>query len=79
MSFLLTVISIYWITDDESQAIYWIGSYVAPTTSDSPYRWTSIRDKETANKIKGLLCTGITTSGENNNNVDFTIIIGTDY
>lgn len=35
--------------------------------------------KETANKIKGLLCTGITTSGENNNNVDFTIIIGTDY
>lgn len=35
--------------------------------------------KETANKIKGLLCTGITTSGENNNDVDFTIIIGVDY
>lgn len=29
--------------------------------------------------IKALLCTGVTSSAENNRDVDFTIIIGTDY
>lgn len=35
--------------------------------------------KEDENKLKSLLCTGVITSGEDNNDVDFTIIIGTDY
>lgn len=34
---------------------------------------------EEKNKLKSLLCTGITTVGEDNSNVDFTIIIGIDY
>lgn len=35
--------------------------------------------KESENEIKSLLCTGATTNGEDNNDVDFTIIVGTDY
>ncbi len=34
---------------------------------------------EIENEIKSLLCTGAITVGEDNNEVDFTIIIGTDY
>ena len=34
---------------------------------------------ESENEIKSLLCTGIINVGEDNNDVDFTIIIGTDY
>ena len=35
--------------------------------------------KESENELKSLLCTGIITSGEDNNDVDFTVIVGTDY
>ena len=31
------------------------------------------------NAIKSLLCTGYVQNGENNSDVDYTIIIGTDY
>ena len=34
---------------------------------------------EEKNELKSLLCTGIVTVGEDNSNVDFTIIIGIDY
>lgn len=34
---------------------------------------------EVKNEIKALLCTGIVTVGEDNSNVDFTIVIGLDY
>lgn len=34
---------------------------------------------EEKNELKSLLCTGTTTVGEDNSNVDFTIIIGIDY
>ena len=39
------VITLYWLSDDGTQALYWSGSYVPPTTSDLPYIWTSINDK----------------------------------
>lgn len=39
------VITLYWLTDDGTQALYWSGSYIPPTTSDLPYTWTSINDK----------------------------------
>lgn len=35
--------------------------------------------KESENELKSLLCTGVITTGEDNNDVDFTVIIGTDY
>ncbi len=35
--------------------------------------------KETENAIKSLLCTGVVSMGEDNSDVDFTIILGTDY
>lgn len=37
------------------------------------------KSKEVENAIKSLLCTGVTTKGEDNNEVDLTIIIGMDY
>ena len=37
------------------------------------------KEKDIENAIKSLLCTGITSIGEDNNDVDFTIIIGMDY
>ena len=39
------VITLYWLSDDGTQALYWSGSYVPPKTSDLPYVWTSINDK----------------------------------
>lgn len=39
------VIEIYWVTDNgESKALYWAGSFVAPTTTDEPYTWSSKND-----------------------------------
>lgn len=40
-------IEVYWVTDGgETSALYWAGTYVAPTTADEPYSWESINDKE---------------------------------
>lgn len=39
----------------------------------------SNQPKEVENAIKSLLCTGITTKGEDNNGVDLTVVIGMDY
>lgn len=40
-------IEIYWINEeDESKALYWAGTYVAPETTDEPYTWDSENDKE---------------------------------
>ena len=38
-------IEIYWHTSD-SDALYWAGSYVAPTDSKTPYTWDSVNDTE---------------------------------
>ena len=38
-------IEIYWHTSD-SDALYWAGSYVAPTDSETPYTWDSVNDTE---------------------------------
>ncbi len=38
-------IEIYWHTSD-SDALYWAGSYVAPTDSKMPYTWDSVNDTE---------------------------------
>ena len=38
---------IYWVTDGgETKALYWAGSYTAPTTADEPYSWESVNDTE---------------------------------
>lgn len=39
------VIEIYWITDD-SKALYWSGSYEAPTVKTDSFSWESKSDKE---------------------------------
>ena len=38
-------IEIYWHTPD-SDALYWAGSYVAPTDSKTPYTWDSVNNTE---------------------------------
>lgn len=41
------VISIDWIMDEgKTKATYWIGSYDAPTTYTTEYKWTSNNDHE---------------------------------
>lgn len=37
-------IEINWIGVD-TKSLYWAGDYVAPTTADEPYVWTSTNDK----------------------------------
>ena len=38
-------ITIYWISDNgDTKSLYWAGSFVAPTTADEPYSWTSKND-----------------------------------
>ncbi|MBU3090009.1 hypothetical protein KPL42_16125 [Clostridium gasigenes] len=38
-------IAIYWVSDGgDTKSLYWAGSFVAPTTADEPYSWTSEND-----------------------------------
>ncbi|GAA0079162.1 hypothetical protein UT300005_35410 [Clostridium sp. CTA-5] len=38
-------ITIYWVSDNgDTKSLYWAGSFVAPTTADEPYSWTSEND-----------------------------------
>lgn len=37
-------IEINWIGTDGTSALYWAGSFTAPTTVDEPYTWTSTND-----------------------------------
>lgn len=38
-------IAIYWVSDNgDTKSLYWAGSFVAPTTADEPYSWTSEND-----------------------------------
>lgn len=39
-------IEIYWVTDGDTESLYWAGSYVKPTTSEDKYTWDSVNDKE---------------------------------
>lgn len=40
-------IEVYWVSDNgETKALYWAGSFDAPTTVDEPYTWESVNDKE---------------------------------
>lgn len=40
-------IEVYWVTENgENSALYWAGTYTAPTTADEPYSWDSVNDKE---------------------------------
>lgn len=33
-------IEVYWVSDNgETKALYWAGSFDAPTTADEPYTW----------------------------------------
>lgn len=45
-------IEINWIGTDGSAALYWAGSFTAPTTADEPYTWTSTND---TSKTSGAL------------------------
>ena len=38
-------ITINWVTPD-SKALYWGGTFEAPTTADEPYTWDSVNDTE---------------------------------
>lgn len=41
------VIEIYWVNEeDDSKALYWAGTYVAPTDVAEPYTWDSENDTE---------------------------------
>lgn len=38
---------IYWMTNsDDTKALYWAGTFTAPTAADEPYTWDSQNDKE---------------------------------
>ena len=40
-------IEVYWYTEsDETKALYWAGTYIAPETADEPYTWDSTADHE---------------------------------
>ena len=40
-------IEVYWVSDNgETKALYWAGSFDAPTTADEPYTWESENDKD---------------------------------
>jgi len=40
-------IEVYWIMEDaDTEALYWAGTYEAPTTSDKKYTWDSANDTE---------------------------------
>lgn len=44
-------IVIYWVSDGgDTKALYWAGSYIAPTESVETYTWDSVNDKEQTNK-----------------------------
>lgn len=45
-------IEINWIGADGTSALYWAGSFIAPTTEDEPYTWTSAND---TSKTSGAL------------------------
>lgn len=45
-------IEINWIGTDGTSALYWAGSFAAPTTADEPYTWTSTND---TSKTSGAL------------------------
>ena len=41
------VIEINWVSEeDDMNALYWCGTFVAPTTPDEPYTWESVADHE---------------------------------
>ena len=38
-------ITVYWVSDNgDTKSLYWAGSFVAPTTDDESYSWTSKND-----------------------------------
>ena len=40
-------IEVYWVSDNGyTKALYWAGTFDAPTTADEPYTWESVNDKE---------------------------------
>lgn len=40
-----STIEVYWVADD-TKALYWAGSFTAPTKADEPYTWDSANDTE---------------------------------
>ena len=40
-------IEIYWVfEEDDTEALYWAGTYEAPTSNYKEYKWASVNDKE---------------------------------
>lgn len=46
-------IEIYWVSDNgNTKSLYWVGTFVAPTVADEPYRWNSKNDhRKTENAV----------------------------
>ena len=41
------IIEIYWVSDGgDTYSLYWSGTYIAPATSEGPYSWESVNNKE---------------------------------
>lgn len=40
-----STIEVYWVSAD-TKALYWAGTFVAPTKADEPYTWDSANDTE---------------------------------
>lgn len=39
-------IEVYWVSDGgDTKALYWAGTFDAPTTADEPYTWESVNNK----------------------------------
>lgn len=40
-------IEVYWVNDSENtESLYWAGTYVAPETAEKSYEWDSVNNKE---------------------------------
>ena len=40
-------IEVYWVSDGgDTKALYWAGTYAAPTSAEEPYSWDSVNDTE---------------------------------
>lgn len=46
-------IEIYWVSNDNTRALYWAGSFVSPSTAEEPYSWVSQND--TAKTSRAIL------------------------
>lgn len=45
------IITIYWVSNNgDTKSLFWVGTYIAPTTTDEPYTWDSVNDHSQTDK-----------------------------